>query len=288
MSSPSPSPSPITLNRRQGSNQCYKEVLAPEVLPLQMMLIPAGTFTMGSPEEEEERQEREGPQHDVTLAQFFMAKYPVTQAQWRMVATTLPQINRELKADPASFKGDLRPVESVSWYDAVEFCDRLTIHTNRQYRLPTEAEWEYACRAGTTTPFHFGQTITTDIANYQGTDDEQLNWSGSYGDGPKGEYRKETTLVNQFEGANAFGLCDMYGNVLEWCQDYWHESYDGAPTDGSAWTDGGDSSQRILRGGSWGFDPRYCRSAYRGWDEPDDIVSFVGFRVVCSAPRSLP
>ena len=277
----------LTLKRQAARNQCYDEALGEGVLPLRMMQIPAGTFLMGSPKDELERQESEGPQIEVTLSRFFMGKYPITQAQWRVMAA-LPQVERELKADPSHFKGDLHPVESVSWYDAVEFCDRLTILTNRQYRLPTEAEWEYACRAGTTTPFHFGKTITTELANYRGTDNEEYKWSGSYGDGPKGEHREETTPVNQFEGANAFGLCDMHGNVWEWCQDHWHSSYKGAPTDGSAWIEGGSSERRILRGGSWNSYPRNCRSAYRFPDVPGGGYNyFIGFRVVCSAPRTL-
>jgi formylglycine-generating enzyme required for sulfatase activity len=276
----------LTLKRQAARNQCYDEALGEGVLPLRMMQIPAGTFLMGSPKDELERQESEGPQNEVTLSRFFMGKYPITQAQWRVMAA-LPQVERELKADPSHFKGDLHPVESVSWYDAVEFCDRLTILTNRQYRLPTEAEWEYACRAGTTTPFHFGKTITTELANYRGTDNEEYKWSGSYGDGPKGEHREETTPVNQFEGANAFGLCDMHGNVWEWCQDHWHSSYKGAPTDGSAWIEGGSSERRILRGGSWNFSPRYCRSACRDDDGPGVDYYYLGFRVVCSAPRTL-
>jgi len=276
----------LTLKRQAARNQCYDEALGEGVLPLRMMQIPAGTFLMGSPKDELERQESEGPQNEVTLSRFFMGKYPITQAQWRVMAA-LPQVERELKADPSHFKGDLHPVESVSWYDAVEFCDRLTILTNRQYRLPTEAEWEYACRAGTTTPFHFGKTITTELANYRGTDNEEYKWSGSYGDGPKGEHREETTPVNQFEGANAFGLCDMHGNVWEWCQDHWHSSYKGAPTDGSAWIEGGSSERRILRGGSWGDDPWLCRSAFRDDLGPGFDDSYLGFRVVCSAPRTL-
>jgi formylglycine-generating enzyme required for sulfatase activity len=276
----------LTLNKRQSRNQCYDEALAEGVLPLRMMQIPAGTFLMGSQKDELERQESEGPQHEVTLSRFFMGKYPITQAQWRAVAA-LPQVERELKADPSHFKGDLHPVESVSWYDAVEFCDRLTILTDRQYRLPTEAEWEYACRAGTTTPFHFGKTITTELANYRGTDNESMKWSGSYGDGPKGEHREETTPVNQFEGANAFGLCDMHGNVWEWCQDYWHDSYEGVPTDGSAWIEGGNSERRILRGGSWDDLPWFCRSAFRTDIGPGIVNDDLGFRVVCSAPRAL-
>jgi formylglycine-generating enzyme required for sulfatase activity len=170
-------------------------------------------------------------------------------------------------------------VEQVSWYNAMEFCARLSAHTERPYRLPSEAEWEYACRAGTTTPFYVGKTLTTDVANYNG--------DYTYADGPKGEYRAETTPVDHFGLANAFGLCDMHGNVWEWCQDYWHDSYEGAPTDGSAWIEGGDSERRILRGGSWYYFPWFCRSAYRSYFGPGFVVSSYGFRVVCSAPRAL-
>jgi formylglycine-generating enzyme required for sulfatase activity len=247
-----------------------------------MMLIPAGTFLMGSPDDEPGRFDDQGPQHEVSVPQFFMAKYPITQAQWRVVVA-LPQVQRELKPNPSEFQGDNRPVEQVDWDEAVEFCDRLTIHTNRQYRLPTEAEWEYACRAGTTTPFHFGVTITTDLANYDGSSEEY----GSYGPGPKGEYRQKTTPVDSFGIANAFGLCDMHGNVWEWCQDHWHENYEDAPTDGSAWIKGGDLSRRVGRGGSWIAYPRYCRSAYRNRDAPDSQDNTFGFRVCCSAPRTL-
>ena len=151
---------------------------------------------MGSPENEPERFDREGPQHQVTLAQFFMARYPVTQAQRQAVAA-MPQLKRELKPEPSNFKGDNRPVEQESWYDAVEFCDRLTLHTNLQYRLPTEAEWEYACRAGTTTPFHFGKTLTIEVASYDG--------NYTYADGPKGECREETTPVDLFNYHRAAG-----------------------------------------------------------------------------------
>ena len=276
-----------TINKRQGQNQYYQEPLAEGVLPLEMMRIPSGTFLMGSPEDELERLSREGPQHEVALSQFFMARYPITQVQWRVVAA-MPQVNRELKLEPSNFKGALLPVEQVSWYEAVEFCARLTLHTNRAYRLPTEAEWEYACRAGTTTPFHFGETITTDLANYRGEDRKigENEYSGSYGAGPKGEYRQKTTPVDQFDLANAFGLCDMHGNVYEWCQDHWHENYEGAPTDGSAWLTDEKESSRLLRGGSWNGIPRFCRSAYRDSNSPDNRSDLVGFRVSCSAPRT--
>ncbi|MFN7657571.1 MAG: formylglycine-generating enzyme family protein, partial [Dolichospermum sp.] len=156
-----------------------------------------------------------------------------------------------------------------------EFCLRLSQYTGRTYSLPSEAQWEYACRAGTTTPFHFGETITTDLANYNG--------KYSYGQGPKGVYREETTAVGSFGVANNFGLYDMHGNVWEWCQDHWHSNYEGAPTDGSAWlSNKEDSNERLLRGGSWLDLPGYCRSAYRLNDLLDDYFNSIGFRVVCS------
>jgi formylglycine-generating enzyme required for sulfatase activity len=250
---------------------------------LEMVSIPGGTFVMGSPPEEPEElehQEDESPQHSVTVQPFFMGKYQVTQAQWRFVAH-LPQVNKELNPDPSNFKGDgstsltnNRPVERVSWKDAVEFCDRLSQYTGRTYRLPSEAEWEYACRAGTTTPFHFGETITTDLANYDG--------DFTYGNGVEGVYRGETTEVGSFGVANNFGLYDMHGNVWEWCQDNWHSNYKGAPIDGSAWLDNEkNTNQRLLRGGSWDNLPEHCRSAYRGNDYLDSNDFNVGFRVVC-------
>ena len=234
----------------------FVEPLADD-LRLEMVAIPGGTFRMGSPESEPERISDESPQHKVAVPNFFIGRYPVTQAQWRFVAM-LPQVNRRLNVDPFMFKGgrgNRLPVESVSWYEAVEFCDRLSAHTNRTYRLPTETEWEYACRAGTTTPFHFGDMILTDVANYNG--------QYTYADGPKGKNREKTTSVNEFDVANAFGLSDMHGNVFEWCQDHWHENYEGAPTDGSAWLTDNKEANRLLRGGSWVNNPRDCRSAYR-------------------------
>ncbi len=145
----------------------------------------------------------------------------------------------------------------MSWDEAIEFCDRLSAKMGTHYTLPSEAQWEYACRAGTTTPFYFGQTLTDELANY------------SFKIG-------STTPVGQFP-ANAFGLYDMHGNVWEWCADHWHRNYDGAPIDGSAWTENGNAKRRMLRGGSWGNDPMNCRSAYRNWDNRymhDDVVGF--------------
>jgi formylglycine-generating enzyme required for sulfatase activity len=244
---------------------------------LDMVAIPGGTFLMGSPESEPERSDRESPQHTVTIQPFFMGKFPVTQAQWQVVAS-LPKVNIDLKSDPSYFKGANRPVEQVFRDNAVEFCRRLSKATGREYRLPSEAEWEYACRAGTTTPFHFGETITTDLANYNG--------DSTYGSGSKGQSREQTTDVGSFP-ANAFGLRDMHGNVWEWCQDHWHENYNGAPTDGSAWVDGNDNqNRRMIRGGSWCFKPRLCRSASRFYYDPAYDDNFIGFRVVCEFPRT--
>ncbi|RKZ74566.1 MAG: hypothetical protein DRR19_30010, partial [Candidatus Parabeggiatoa sp. nov. 1] len=152
----------------------------------------------------------------------------------------------------------------------VTFCERLSEKTGNDYRLPSEAQWEYACRAGTSTPFYFGDTITTDLANYDG--------DYSYASGPKGVYREQTTDVGSFP-PNAFGLYDMHGNVWEWCADPWHDSYQGAPTDGSVWEAGGDSSLRALRGGAWFSRPGYVRTAYRYRGSHDDRNYNVGLRL---------
>jgi formylglycine-generating enzyme required for sulfatase activity len=206
-----------------------------------------------------------------------MGRFPITQAQWNVVAG-LEKVQRELNADPSNFKGPERPVESVSWHDAIEFCRRLSRHTRRNYTLPSEAQWEYACRAGTTTPFHFGETLTTELANYNGTD--------TYGQGPKGTFRQQTTDVGSFP-ANAWGLQDMHGNVWEWCLDRWHPSLAKGPTDGSAWEEPApelakdDQDRRVLRGGSWATPPAYCRSAYRYIIHPDPRSYNIGFRVCC-------
>ncbi|MFZ4641188.1 MAG: formylglycine-generating enzyme family protein, partial [Nodosilinea sp.] len=235
---------------------------------LDMVLIPGGSFMMGSLDSEAGRSGDEGPRHQVTLPEFWMGKYPVTQAQWRAT----------MGNNPASFKGDNRPVEQVSWNEAMEFCDRLSQKLGQPYTLPSEAQWEYACRAGTTTSFYFGETITTDLANYDG--------NHTYGAGPKGIYREETTDVGRFP-PNGFGLYDMHGNVWEWCLDHWHPSYEGAPDDGSVWVTGGNSDVRVLRGGSWFYDPRDCRCAYRLDDVPDYRLFVIGFRVVSVPPRAL-
>jgi formylglycine-generating enzyme required for sulfatase activity len=268
-----------TVRKQRRQAERYIERLG-NSLTIMMVAIPGGSFVMGSPSDEPERRSNEEPQHDVRVQGFWMSRYPVTQAQWKAVAA-MPQIERKLNPDPSRFEGDRRPVERVSWYEAVEFCQRLSAHTGRAYRLPTEAEWEYACRGGTTTPFHFGEMINTNVANYNG--------NSTYNGGPKGRYRQQTTPVDEFEVANDFGLSDMHGNVYEWCQDNYHDSYEGAPTNGSAWVDEGadENKSRILRGGSWDYRPGNCRSAYRNNLNPRVSDGVIGFRVVCSAPRAL-
>ena len=241
---------------------------------LEMVAIPGGKFLMGSPENEPERYNSESPQHTVTVQPFFMGKFLVTQSQWAVVAA-LKKVNIDLNPEPSNFKGANRPVEKVSWDDAIEFCARLSNKTGKTYRLPSEAEWEYACRAGTTTPFYFGETITTDLANYDG--------NYTYNSGTKGEYRQQTTDVEKFP-PNPFGLFDMHGNTWEWCQDAWHENYKGAPTDGSPGVSENDN--RLERGGSWGDSARACRSAFRGHLALDSGLDGVGFRVVVVRGRT--
>ena len=262
------------IEERTGSAQGFTEDL--EGVPLEMVGIPGGTFLMGSPESELERLDTEGPQHEVTVGPFFLGKFTITQAQWRVVAGW-DLIDRELKLDPSSFKGEDHPVEYVSWFDAVEFCKRLSARLGKAYRLPSEPEWEYACRAGTTTPFCFGETITLDLVNYDG--------SQTYSSGPEGISRGQTISVGSLGYANRFGLYDTHGNVWEWCEDPWHETYQNAPTNGMIWEEGGDKELRLRRGGSWANLPRDCRSACRDLNFPNLRNFNIGFRVCCSPPR---
>ncbi|MGD1805228.1 SUMF1/EgtB/PvdO family nonheme iron enzyme [Dapis sp. BLCC M126] len=278
------------INRVPKQAQYFTEDLGNGVI-LEMVAIPSGTFTMGAPESEEGSNNRERPQHNVNISEFVMGRYPITQAQWKAIASRIDlKVNLDLKPDPSRFKKPYqgidrwqRPVEQVNWYEAVEFCERLSKLTRKNYRLPSEAEWEYACRAGTTTPFHFGATITTDLANYRGTDNK-----GSYGEKLKGEYRGQSTPVGYFDVVNSFGLSDMHGNIWEWCTDEWHGNYDNAPTDGKAWLNG-DDSRSPLRGGSLLYVAYHCRSAYRfKYDNWRNLISIgVGFRVVSDFTKSI-
>ncbi len=230
-------------------------------ISLELVKIPGGEFWMGSPEGEEGSYSFERPQHQVKISPFLMGKYQVTQAQWLAIAD-LPKVKRELDLEPSYYQGDNRPVEKVSWEEAVEFCKRLARKTGKEYRLPSEAEWEYACRAGTTKPFHFGQKIAPDVANYV-----QAGRGG-------------TTPVGRFQVVNSFGLYEMHGQVWEWCEDNWHDDYKGAPNDGRAWVSG-TSSKYVVRGGSWACNTYNSRSAYRSKDERDNLDVDMGLRVAC-------
>ncbi|MBD2142589.1 formylglycine-generating enzyme family protein [Anabaena sp. FACHB-1250] len=255
------------VNQENHQAKYFKEDLG-NGITLDMVQIPGGSFMMGSPTSEKGWSESESPQHQVNVPGFSMGKFVVTQEQYQQI----------MGNNPSRFSGAKRPVEQVSWNDAVEFCQKLSQQTGREYRLPSEAEWEYACRGGTTTPFHFGETITTDLANYNGT--------YTYASEPKGKYLERTTDVGSFP-PNAFGLYDMHGNVWEWCQDDWHNNYIDAPKDGSVWTSRSGNS-KVLRGGSSFNVPLYCRSASRTFSYlvEVDIYNSIGFRVVCVVGRT--
>jgi formylglycine-generating enzyme required for sulfatase activity len=221
---------------------------------LEMVSLPAGKFLMGSSESDNEK-----PPHQVKVSSFAIGKYPITQAQYQAVMGT----------NPSHFKNNPQnPVEQVSWNDAQAFCQKLSQITGKTYRLPTEAEWEYACRAGTTTRYYFGDN------------DNQLGDYAWY----EGNSNRTTHPVGQ-KKPNGWGLYDMSGNVWEWCEDDWHDSYAGAPDDGTAWIDNDNRSQsrKCLRGGSWFLIPNDCRSAGR-WYFPDIHNYGNGFRVACVSP----
>ena len=219
----------------------------------EMVVIPAGTFQMGSPASEEGRSDNEGPRHEVTLRSFAMGVKEVTFDQWEACVRG-GGCDGYRPEDWWGWGQGSRPVIDVHWDNAQAYVRWLSESTGAAYRLPSESEWEYAARAGTTTPFHTGSTISTDQANYNG--------NHVYGSGRGGTYRERTTPVGTF-APNAFGLYDVHGNVWEWVEDCWHDDYSGAPSDGTAWTSGGDCGWRVLRGGSWSHSPLYLRSALR-------------------------
>ena len=231
---------------------------------LELVLIPAGTFMMGSPATESERDDSEGPQHEVKIPHaFYMGKFIVTEAQYQAISGY----------NQSQFKdADNLPEECVSWTDAQNFCREASKRTGKKVRLPTEAEWEYAARAGTKTVFWVGDDLSSSQANFNGRN--------PYGKGAKGTYKNKTTVVGSYP-PNAFGLYDVMGNVSQWCQDVFHDSYTDAPADGSAWETGGDPEIRVYRGGAYDNDAASCRSAMRfAAERQNNRNSRIGFRVV--------
>lgn len=273
-------------------------------MSLDMVEIPGGTFMMGTGEGEKEQIireytrniieadssqsqraqaremalgwiKKEMPQHAVRVKSFFIGRYEVTQAQWRAVGR-LPRVSIDMNVNPSLSEGDNLPVENIGWDEAVEFCQRLSRATGREYRLPSEAEWEYAARGGRATQFPLGDTITTDLVNFLG--------GAPFGDAAAGVFRGSTTPVGSLNVANEFGLYDVSGNVWEWCVDYWHDSYAGAPADGTPWLINKSSNDHVVRGGAWNDPASYCRSASRGRDaEYRRTTERYGFRVAATA-----
>lgn len=255
-------------------------ILLPGGVPLVMVRIPAGSFQMGSPDTERGHASYEGPVHVVNIGyDFYMGKYEVTQAQWLAVMGSWPDIA------PATWYGlgDNYPAYRIQWYWAQNFCAALNTHITATgqgpatMRLPSSAEWEYACRAGTQTRFYFGDSL--DVDDYYDEDDgirSQYMWYGKISGGGNGYFGSQPVggLL-----PNAFGLFDMSGNVMEWCEDDWHSSYTGAPTDGSAWVDSPRSRDRVTRGGDWNDNAWYCRSANWGCPQPHYTSDDLGFRL---------
>ena len=238
-------------------------------LDLEMISIPSGKFQADS-SSKKQQEVLEYQRYSVTVPSFFMSKYPITQMQWRIVAG-LPKVSIDLKPNPSYFAGPHRPVESISWYEAIEFCERLHKQTDKLYRLPNEAEWEYACRAGTATPFHFGETIDSKLARI----------SDGYNTG-QNESLKGTTVVGYFKVANNFGLYDMHGNVQEWCTDQWNEDYSQVDQSRLQQANPNRYQRRVVRGGSWSTLSNDCQSASRDGFKSSLASNQVGFRVAVS------
>jgi formylglycine-generating enzyme required for sulfatase activity len=253
-------------NGRQLTVRRFIETLDDGV-EIALVKIPSGTFEMG-----DDGWKHTSPRRRLSVSNFYLATLQVTQRQWETVAR-LPKVNLDLEKNPSYFRGDPDlPVDSVGWHEAIEFCRRLSQYSGRKYRLPSEAEWEYAARAGRTETFAFGETITPLSANFNGEFP-----TGSFTlDG----FRNQTIRVGQFS-ANAFGLFDMHGNVWEWCADVWHEDYAGAPDNAGTWMSGGDASRRVLRGGAWCNWAELCRSSERIAEYCDEKgkLNYIGFRL---------
>lgn len=246
------------INHQPGHADRYIETL-PDGIPLEMVSIPGSSFVMGSPEDDPERDaECESLQHEASVSHFFMARYPITQVQWQVIAA-LPRVERDLILTPSRFSGADHPVENISWNDAVEFCRRISRLTGYNYQLPSEVEWEYSCRATTTTPYHFGASLIPRVANY-------------------GNHHGSTTEVGLFGIANGFGLCEMHGNVAEWCNDIASGERQNS-SDKSTKSLHKPSDYRILRGGSWNRHRVTCRSAFRRTLHNQNRGDDTGFRV---------
>lgn len=260
-----------------GEAEYFTEDLGNSVT-LDMIRIPSGKFLMGAPEGESGARINEYPQREVSISEFWIGKATVTQEQWDTIANLEP-VEQLIQRKPSKF-GDLKnPVEQVSWIDAMEFCLRLSQLSGKEYSLPSEAQWEYACRAGTKTPFSFGPTISTGLANYDGQ-----SYQGTYGRDQNGIYRQKTTKIGSFP-PNSFGLYDMHGNVWEWCLEDQYGKYYGAPTDGELrkFSD----LKKVRRGGCWSDVAKYCRSTCRSFSTASNCDCKVGFRVMTIAPSTL-
>jgi formylglycine-generating enzyme required for sulfatase activity len=248
----------LVVGCEQKEAQHFIEELGDNKVSLEMVYIPEGEFMMGAPTTEHNSWNIERPQHKVKIPAFFMGKYPVTQAQYHTIVGE--------GEEPSHMTAEKLPIGNMSLESATKFCEKLSKTTGKMYRLPSEAEWEYACRSGTETPFHFGEALTSNIANYNNT------------------YQSGITPVDKFKFANKFGLYDMHGNVLEWCKDVWHDTYNDAPNDGSAWLTGGEKLFGVLRGGSWSSSSTYCRSSFRicHLHQAFRISESFGLRLVCN------
>jgi outer membrane protein assembly factor BamB len=270
--------SPNTADANQPSGRSDQAIT--NSIGMKLVRVPAGEFLMGSADIDPGRREDEQPRHAVRISNaFYMGVYEVTQGEFEAVMGTNPSAFSRavmLKDSPAELDCSRFPVDGITWHDAVEFCRRLSDsqaekRAGRVYRLPTEAEWEYACRAGTTSVFHFGDTLSSSQANFNG--------NYPFGDAAQGPFLKRTTTVGSYK-PNTFGLYDMHGNLHEWCADRFdRDYYRNSPSTDPQGPDKGTS--RVIRGGDWYSDGRDCRSAFRYADIPDGTFYALGFRVVC-------
>jgi formylglycine-generating enzyme required for sulfatase activity len=269
----------------------FREPLGNDV-ELEMVAIPSGKFMMGVSAEDPDKRDREYPPHPVILQPFYIGRYPITQSQWRAVAA-YPLIDREIALNPSRFEGENLPVEWVSWDEAQEFCKRLSARTGRHYCLPSEAQWEYACRSGSETAFNYGaSSIKSGISTLFNCRSSCIT-----NDGTSCLPLYSTSEVGLFP-PNSLGLHDTHGNVWEWCEDNWHSNYDNAPSDGSAWIEKNYDEKRVIRGGSWHQEVERCRSSSRAYYSLSDhllsltrtatsgprvaIGTTIGFRVCCT------